>query len=210
MSEAKATLLQAIAAVMGEVGSVEKRGKNDFHRYNYATASDVFFELQPLLAKHGLIVFQDEHARDIISNGSAMAVTYEFTLAHSTGEVWPFKLRYTGVAAALTSKGSFDDKCVNKCHTAARKYFMLALFQIPTGDYPDADADGDMTQNKAEIERIKGEIIESFKLAETEADLMDWTKDEKAQELFNGLPQPDQLQIRRAWSARRKAMKEAE
>ena len=210
MSEAKSALLGAIAAVMGEVGAVEKRGKNDFHRYQYATASDVFFELQPLLAKNGLIVFQDETAREIISNGSALTVTYEFTIAHSSGEVWPVKLRYTGVAAALTTKGSFDDKAVNKCHTAARKYFMLALFQIPTGDYPDADADGDVTHNKAEIERIKGEIIESFNLAETEADLMDWTKDEKAQELFNGLPQPDQLQIRRAWSARRKAMKEAE
>jgi hypothetical protein len=28
---------------------------------------------------------------------------------------------------------------LNKCHTAARKYFLLALFQIPTGDEEDAD-----------------------------------------------------------------------
>jgi hypothetical protein len=33
---------------------------------------------------------------------------------------------------------------MNKCHTAARKYFLLALFQIPTED--DADADGGQQQ----------------------------------------------------------------
>ena len=43
------------------------------------------------------------------------------------------------VSDTRTSKGTFDDKGLNKCHTSARKYFLLSLFQIPTTDEDDAD-----------------------------------------------------------------------
>ena len=104
-------------------------------------------KLQPLMADHGVIVFQTEKTRELIMSETAMAVTYEFTIAHRSGAVWPDRPVQTGVAAAKTSKGSPDDKCINKCHTAARKYFLLALFQIPTGDFDDADADGEVPAN---------------------------------------------------------------
>ena len=48
-------------------------------------------------------------------------------------------LRQTGVSTCRNSKGGWDDKSLNKCHTAARKYFLLSLFQIPTGEEDDAD-----------------------------------------------------------------------
>jgi hypothetical protein len=56
-----------------------------------------------------------------------------------SGETWPQPLRQTGVSTCRNSKGGWDDKSLNKCHTAARKYFLLALFQIPTGEEEDAD-----------------------------------------------------------------------
>lgn len=148
MSEGtQAELIDALAKIMGEVKSVEKRGTNDFHRYKYATAADVMHKLQPLMAEHGIVVFQHEKTREMMMDGAALAIAYEFTIAHRSGAVWPEKPIHTGVAAAKTTKGSPDDKAANKCHTAARKYFLLALFQIPTGDYDDADADGDVPQN---------------------------------------------------------------
>lgn len=136
-------IIKAVAEVMGKVGSVEKKGKNEFHRYAYATAADIQHKLQPLLAAAGLVIFQHEIGREALANGAAIAVQYSFTLAHVSGEVWPEKPVHTGVAAATNTKGGFDDKCINKTYTAARKYFLLALFQIPTGDYDDADADED-------------------------------------------------------------------
>jgi hypothetical protein len=142
------TLLAAISAIMAEVGTVAKRGKNAFHNYEYATASDILHQVQPLMAKHGLVIFQTEKSHEVIQEGTAMAFTYEFTLAHSSGEVWTEKPLQTGVATSKNSKGGFDDKVANKCHTAARKYFILALFQIPTGDYPDPDADEGPQQGK--------------------------------------------------------------
>jgi len=68
-----------------------------------------------------------------------IAVEYAFTVAHVSGEIWPRPLRQTGVSTCRNSKGGWDDKSLNKCHTAARKYFPLALFQIPTGEEADAD-----------------------------------------------------------------------
>jgi hypothetical protein len=73
-----------------------------------------------------------------------MTTRYEFTLAHTSGAVWPDKPAHTGMSACRNSKGGFDDKAANKCHTAARKYFLLGLFQVPTGeDYRESAHDGD-------------------------------------------------------------------
>lgn len=158
-------VLAAISAVMGEVGSVKKEGFNDFHRYNYATAADVMHALQPLLAKHGLTIVQHQREIQFIQDGAAMAIPYEFHLYHSSGDKLDLVPIHTGVAAAKTKNGAPDDKAANKCHTAARKYFLLSLFQIPTGDYDDPDLDDDSAQKRGrrpsrenvekELERVK-------------------------------------------------------
>jgi hypothetical protein len=135
-------IIKSIAAIMGEVGSVTKAGKNEFHRYAYATAADILHKLQPLMAREGLVVFQTEKERNLSDDG-VLSVTYDFTIAHKSGEVWPTPITRTGMSSAKNSKGGFDDKCLNKCHTSAHKYFHLTLFEIPTGDYDDADGEED-------------------------------------------------------------------
>jgi hypothetical protein len=135
-------LTKAISQVMLEIDTVAKRGENTFHRYRYAKMEDVLRRLTPLLGKHGIAVFQDEVARSMFDGDSVIAITYEFVVAHESGETWPDRLRQTGVSRCRDSKGGWDDKAVNKCHTAARKYFLLSLFQIPTGDEEDADRGG--------------------------------------------------------------------
>jgi hypothetical protein len=129
----------AIAAVMGEIGIVAKQGTNQFHRYKYAQMQDILQQLTPLLAKHGLVIWQTERDRSWLDGDRVVQVQYSFRISHSSGEVWPEEMLQTGVCRARDSKGGFDDKAVNKCHTAARKYMLLALFQIPTGDVDDAD-----------------------------------------------------------------------
>lgn len=136
----------AVASVMSEIGTIPKTGYNKFHNYHYATLPDLLFVLTPLMGKHGIAVFQSEVEIKTIEN--RMAVTYDFTVAHSSGETWPEKLRFTGMSIGRDSKGSWDDKAVNKCHSAARKYFLLALFQVPTGDFEDGDAGPVETKEK--------------------------------------------------------------
>lgn len=138
-----AQMTKAIAAVMQDIDIVAKRGHNSFHHYRYARMEDILRRLTPLLGKHGLVVFQDEVSRSMFDNDGVIAITYEFTVAHESGEIWPQQLRQTGVARCRDSKGGWDDKSISKCHTAARKYFLLSLFQIPTGEEADADRGDD-------------------------------------------------------------------
>src|SRR5258708_1924752 len=132
-------LVAAIAAVMNEVHVVAKRGENEFHRYRYATMGDILKEITPLLGRHGIVIFQSETGRAMFDDDNVIAVEYSFTVAHASGESWPHAIKQTGVSTCRNSKGGWDDKSLNKCHTAARKYFLLALFQIPTGEEDDAD-----------------------------------------------------------------------
>ena len=135
------SLVSAIAAVMGEIHTVAKRGFNKFHNYKYVTMGDLLQAVTPLLAKHGVVIFQSETGRAMFDEDNVIAVQYAFTVAHTSGESWT-GLTQTGVSTCRNSKGGWDDKSLNKCHTAARKYFLLSLFQIPTGDEADADSCG--------------------------------------------------------------------
>lgn len=143
-------IIKALTAIMGEVGSVKKGGENKFHGYKYARAEDVVHALQGLLAKHGVLIIQTEQGASVAvgaDRGAVLRQTYRFFLLHTSGEklteVDGVPMTHTGCAQAMNSKGGLDDKALNKCHTAARKYFTLALFQIPTGEFADPDEDED-------------------------------------------------------------------
>jgi hypothetical protein len=146
-------LVGAIAAVMNEVHVVAKRGENEFHRYRYATMGDILKEITPLLGRHGIVIFQSETGRAMFDDDNVIAVEYSFTVAHASGETWPHVIKQTGVSTCRNSRGGWDDKSLNKCHTAARKYFLLALFQIPTGEEDDADQ-GDRRPAPAQVPAV--------------------------------------------------------
>src|SRR6516162_654462 len=150
-----AQLTTAIAAVMQEIDTVAKRGENAFHRYRYARMEDILKEVTPLLGKHGIVIFQSETGRAMFDNDNVIAIEYAFTVAHASGETWPHTLRQTGVSTCRNSKGGWDDKALNKCHTAARKYFLLALFQIPTGEEEDADRGENERPVPAVVRRVR-------------------------------------------------------
>lgn len=134
-------VVEAIAGVMAEIQPVAKLGFNKFHNYAHMRIGDLNAELTPLMGKHGIVVIQNESRRDVFDGGAVVAVQYEFTILHKSGEVYPERPVITGVARCRTTKESWDDKTFNKCHTAARKYFLIGLFQIPVSDEDDADAD---------------------------------------------------------------------
>lgn len=138
-------LLGAIAAVMAEIQPVEKGGWNKFQSYAFARMQDLLVTVTPLMGKHGIVVFQHEEGREMFDGGNAIAIRYRFTIVHKSGEVWFERPLQTGLSRCRDSKQGFDDKSLNKCHTAARKYFLMSLFQIPTEDMEDGD-DGERPQ----------------------------------------------------------------
>lgn len=149
-------IAEAVNKIMDAVGYIQKKGTNQFHNYKYAAIGDILAKIQPAMVEHGLIIFQDEISHEVILDNAVMAATYSFSLAHKSGAVWDTLLRHTGMAGCRNSKGGFDDKALNKCQTAARKYFLLALFQIPTGDVADPDEDDDATPHQQERRRPAG------------------------------------------------------
>jgi hypothetical protein len=138
-SQSFGNVVGAVAAVMSDIEAVEKGGKNTFHGYKYARMQDILQMLTPLMGKHGLAVFQTELSHEMFDDGKCLAIHYQFTIAHKSGEVWPERPIQTGMAPCRTSKGTYDDKAFAKCHTSARKYFLLSLFQVPTEDESDPD-----------------------------------------------------------------------
>jgi hypothetical protein len=134
-----ANIAKGIAGVMSEVGTIKKGGYNNFHHYHYARLEDLLEALTPLMGKHGIVLIQNEVERNIVEN--RILVTYEFSIIHTSGEMWPERPRFTGMSMGRDSKGNWDDKAINKCHSAARKYFLLSLFQVPSGDFDDSDGD---------------------------------------------------------------------
>lgn len=187
-------LTAAIASVMAEVQAIAKGGTNSFHRYQYARMQDILQTLTPLIGKHGLVIFQTERERSVFDGGNVIAIQYQFTITHSSGEVWPERPLQTGMSRCRNAKDGFDDKSLAKCHTAARKYFLLALFQVPTADETD-DSDRSARNRQAPpvpspsghvpphtIEPVRGETAKSWaakyetaiKTSRSKAELDQW------------------------------------
>lgn len=143
-------IAKAIIGVMGEIGTIEKKGINTHFNYRFAAVGDILAKVTPLMAKHGIDVFPIETSRKFLAEHKTLEVTYEMLIFHESGVQWEERPPQTAYANAINSKGGFDDKVLNKCHTAARKYFILALFNIPTGDIPDADEDEGVYERQSE------------------------------------------------------------
>jgi len=184
-----ASLVQAIASVMAEVHTVAKRGANEFHRYRYATMGDILKEVTPLLGRHGIVIFQSETGRAMFDQDNVIAVQYAFTVVHASGERWPETSLQTGSSTCRTSKGTWDDKCLNKCHTAARKYFLLALFQIPTGD----EADADQGENdERPVKQIVRTVVEAPKHRLKQGSIADRAITKRNEQAFRPVGGPSQ------------------
>jgi hypothetical protein len=182
--QSTAQITKAIASVMREVDVVAKKGHNQFHHYKYAAMQDILQQITPLLGKYGLVIFQNEVERSTFDQENVVAIKYEFEVTHESGETWPRRLHQTGVSRCRDNKGGWDDKSLNKCHTAARKYFLLSLFQIPTGEEDDTDRGGSNGGEKLKSayasKPIAAEIKAAFLACRSVEQLMGYGK-EKAE-----------------------------
>lgn len=138
-AKARATLYRKIAAVTAAVSRIPKNGENTFHRYKYATESDITDGLRALLEEHGLAflppsVISWERSETTKKNGERgddlTRVQLQFGLACAdTGEV--FTAMFWGEGQDSGDKGFY------KAYTGAVKYFLMKTFLIATGDDPE-------------------------------------------------------------------------
>jgi hypothetical protein len=136
------TLRQKLAAIRREIHNIEKRGRNEFHKYDYAQASDVAGQIGTALAEHNIIiarrnleVMRTSHTvrrRDGEGEESIVEIKleYGFLDADSDQELWQ---------PAWGEGRDTGDKAVYKAFTGAFKYLLIQAFCLATGDDPEAD-----------------------------------------------------------------------
>ncbi len=129
--------------VMKDCSHVAKNGTNDFHRYKYATATDVLEKVNSSLTKHGLAsvvtpnllsMQQVTTAKGNVERLATVKVTVTLIDAES-GETLTLK--------GLGSGQDSSDKAVAKAQTMALKYTYMASLAIATGDDPEVDSKTD-------------------------------------------------------------------
>lgn len=136
---AKAMLYRKIAAVAAAVSRIPKNGENTFHRYKYATESDITDGLRDLLNTNGLaflppsvISWERDEIADNPKIGPRTRVQVQFALGCAdTGET------YTTVLWGEANDNA--DKGFYKAYTGAVKYYLMKTFLIATGDDPEQD-----------------------------------------------------------------------
>src|SRR5215831_2515717 len=67
---------KAIANVMKVVGTVKRRGHNEFFNYNYARFEDLLYAITPLMGENGLAITQSEIS--VTQEKNTLTVKYEF------------------------------------------------------------------------------------------------------------------------------------
>lgn len=123
---------EVIISCRRKIQSVAKLGRNDFHRYNYATINDVLSEVREVVNEAGLLIYCGE-MRDFVSSkdGQVESFTAIYTVEAKDGT----KI-FVSVRCAGEDKG---DKKAYKANTGALKYLFLQLFLMPTEDDPEND-----------------------------------------------------------------------
>jgi ElaB/YqjD/DUF883 family membrane-anchored ribosome-binding protein len=129
----KKTLATELAAVMAEVGYVQKDARNDHFKYKYASADAVLTKVREACSKRGIAVVRT--GAEVVSYENQIAVvrltqTYRFGGEEAT---------FTGLGSGKDS----GDKAVMKANTAALKYLLSLAFNISWGDDPEADSKTD-------------------------------------------------------------------
>lgn len=136
------SLVRKLSEVMGEIERIAKNGRNDFHKYAYATEADITAAVRQHMADRHLMllpdVLKEEWADGAVTKSGnknkLCTLTVKFTLMDGdSGEEKEFTI--------LGQGEDTGDKATYKAMTGALKYALLKLFMIPTGDDPEQDSD---------------------------------------------------------------------
>lgn len=130
-------LFLKLSKIIGEISRVPKRGRNEFHKYDYVTESDLLDAVRSKLSEAHVAYFFSVDSvttrnTDNAKAGPITEVTVTVTFADAdTGETFSVKGAGAGQDAG--------DKGVYKAITGAQKYVVMKTFLVPTGDDPELD-----------------------------------------------------------------------
>ena len=135
-----AKIHEAIADIMGEVGSIKKDRTNTGQGYKFRGIDDVYLAIHDLFVKHGVFsvttVLEERTEERTTSKGAALIyrvlkIKYEF-----------FARDGSSITEIVIGEGmDSGDKASNKAMSVGHKYAILQLLAIPTEDTADPESD---------------------------------------------------------------------
>ena len=139
MATGKMSLPAKMAVISKECGYVQKNGFNSFHKYKYASASDILKKVNEACAEQSIAVVSEakilEWKEVTTSRGNVeQLVTVSVTLTIVDGDS-----DATLTATGLGTGQDAGDKAIAKAQTMAHKYAWMHTLNIATGDDPEAD-----------------------------------------------------------------------
>lgn len=142
--------------IMSECGYVQKQGMNDFHKYKYATASDVFEKVNAALVKNKVAAFAVPELVDIREVTNSKGNIEHLATIKTTLTLIDCSSGESITCVGIGSGQDIGDKAVAKAQTMALKYAWMMTLNISTGDDPEADAGVD-ERNSARLVRPAGD-----------------------------------------------------
>lgn len=161
----KRGLITKLAEIMAEVGHVPKRGRNNFHNYDYVMEADLCDAVREKLAARSLMIVPSvgESTRtEVVSEKGRKSFLVDVRMHYriidgESGE----SLELDGLGCGEDS----GDKGLYKALTGSNKYLLMKLFQIPTGDDPEIETKEQrrdvQKERREEIVRSKVEKLTS-------------------------------------------------
>lgn len=135
MSEpSRRSLVAKLAEVMAAVERIPKRGRNEFHRYDYATEADIVATVRQELASRQVMLIPSivGEVRHAVGEKGSVLTVLEMEMEFLDGETnASIKKPWRGYGTDKEDKGGY------KAMTGGEKYFLLKTFLMPTGDDPE-------------------------------------------------------------------------
>jgi hypothetical protein len=181
------SLAAKLAKVVMETTRVEKRGHNDFHGYDYATAADVLDAVRKHLAEQHVIIVPRITGSSVIekpreNKSPQFITTVEVTYAVIDGESNDMlEIPWRGCGEDSGDKGLY------KALTGGYKYLLFQLFMIPTGDDPERDK----KSKRADAIPASGDVSKILDLAAAIEQIDGRTRDEIIQKASYFLSKKD-------------------
>lgn len=131
----KPNIYQRIAAVMADVGYVQKDGRiKGGPGYTYVRHDDVVRKLRPAIIKHGLVALASVVPDSVTQDGNRTTAITELRLVNTDNPSECVTLHALGYGIDTQDKGP------GKAASYGKKYALLQAFLLETGDDPEQDA----------------------------------------------------------------------
>ena len=130
--------------VHAAVHRVPKNGRNEFHKYDYATEADLTDTLRPLMAEAGVLFFPTIESETKQGDVATVVLKVSFIDAEDGSSI---------IGRWLGEGQDKGDKAFYKAFTGAVKYALMKTFLVATGDDPELDDKPKQQQARTQQQR---------------------------------------------------------